>query len=111
MGFKTAAKLAGQSTMVVAIDNGYGDLISTLGILGGVAFLIGLLQMSLPFFRIDSHSPVDSASGLWILRPLAATMLAMLLLANCAVFSMLGVTGIWCWFFMGLASPTVLRRE
>jgi O-antigen ligase len=111
MGFKTAAKLAGQSAMIAPIDNGYGDLLWTLGILGGAAYLAGLLMITLQMLRSKHRSAVYKASTLRILTPLAATVLLMLLLANCAAFSILGITGVWLWFYIGLASAPFPRRE
>jgi len=108
MGFKTAAKLSGQTTMIAAVDNGYGDLIWTLGLMGGAAFLAGLVQISVSLFRRSAFNP---GSTLGIIRLLAATVLLMVMLANCASLCILGISGVWCWFCIGLASAPLSRRE
>jgi O-antigen ligase len=108
MGFKTAGKLSGQSTMVTPIDNGYGDLVWTLGLLGGAAYLAGIAHISVSLFR---RSAFRAGSTLRLIRLLAGTVLLMLMLANCAALSMLGITGVWLWFYVGLASAPLPRRE
>lgn len=110
IGFKTAGKISGDSVGLVAVDNGYGDLFLTLGPLGGLAFLGGLLLIvgQLRVARQATLCMPARRDGR-LLAPLAMASIMAAGVMTVLVFSFAGNSGIWIWLSTGLAlTPAVM---
>ncbi len=105
IGFKSAGKVGGESVGIVAVDNGYADLFLTLGPLGGLAFLGGLLMLARQLKAARTRARRTPGQGnAHLLPPLAMACMVSLAAATVLAFCFAGETAVWLWLTVGLAS-------
>lgn len=105
IGFQTASKVGGKSTNVEAFDNGYANVVVTLGFAGASALLLGMAML----FRGLTHVQHRNSDATF--AALARAVFVTLALSTVAAISFIGLPGVWLWWTLGLAAaPAELPR-
>ncbi len=104
IGFKTAGKVSGDSVSLTAIDNGYGDLFLSLGLLGGAAYALGVLLIAVQVSPWGPRSRVTSDRA--TLSGLAVAYFVATAAGTFSAFVLTAAAGTWTWLVLGLAAPT-----
>ncbi len=105
MGYRTAAKISGSSTEIVAVDNGYADLLMTLGWVGAICYAYGFAGLFGVGWRAIARDRRAWSPGEF--GALACASLATVAICTLASFSMVGILAIWSGGCTGLATvPT-----
>ena len=108
IGFKTAGKVAGESDNIAPVDNGYGDVLLTLGPLGGLTFFGGMLLL---VRRLRHTRRRKGGRRALLLAPLALATLTATGMMNILAFSFGEISGAWCWLTVGLALGVAAAPE
>ena len=107
LGYKTRAKLAGTDNNIAAVDNGYADLIVTLGWMGAAAYAYGVGRFLARCWRIATAPSGPQWDWAVDLGALASASIVLVLVATVAAFGMVAVPAAWVWCCIGVAVSPV----
>jgi putative inorganic carbon (hco3(-)) transporter len=99
LGYKSAGKITGSSTKLMAFDNGIGEVFYALGLPGGAAWLLGMILIGDQLRRSAARRSGPTLAN----THLATAIFAMHGLGLASAFNYAGVSGIMPWMAAGIA--------